>query len=132
MQHKGPDPHSPHGDHDHDHGAPGHGHDPDHGGHHGHDHDPAMRSGHAPDEDDGHVHSHAHSHALTADGINARMGIAVGLNVIFVAIEGTFGFLSNSVALIADAGHNLGDVLGLVCAWTAIRLARRPPGGRFT
>src|SRR6202035_4056895 len=40
--------------------------------------------------------------------------------------------LSNSVALIADAGHNLGDVLGLVCAWTAIRLAQRPPGGRFT
>src|SRR6202023_4120042 len=68
----------------------------------------------------------------SADGINARMGIAVGLNVIFVAIEGTFGFLSNSVALIADAGHNLGDVLGLVCAWTAIHLARRPPGGRFT
>src|ERR1019366_4439729 len=35
-------------------------------------------------------------------------------------------------ALIADAGHNLGDVLGLVCAWTAIRLSRRLPGGRFT
>src|ERR1019366_4347003 len=35
-------------------------------------------------------------------------------------------------ALIADAGHNLGDVLGLVCAWTAIRLSRRPPGGQFT
>ncbi len=54
------------------------------------------------------------------------------LNLCFVAIEGTFGFLSNSVALIADAGHNLGDVLGLVCAWTAIFLSRRPPGGRFT
>src|ERR1700719_2828409 len=127
MQHKGPDPHSSHGDHDHDHGAPGH--DPDHGRHH--DHDPATGSGHASEED-GHVHSPAHSPPLTADGINARMGIAVGLNVIFVAIEGTFGFLSNSVALIADAGHNLGDVLGLVCAWTAIHLARRPPGGRCT
>jgi cobalt-zinc-cadmium efflux system protein len=60
------------------------------------------------------------------------MGIAVALNLLFVAIEGCFGFLSNSVALIADAGHNLGDVLGLVCAWTAMFLARRPPGGNFT
>jgi cobalt-zinc-cadmium efflux system protein len=60
------------------------------------------------------------------------MGIAVGLNLCFVVIESCFGFLSNSVALIADAGHNLGDVLGLVCAWTAIYLGRRPPGGKFT
>ena len=60
------------------------------------------------------------------------MAIAVGLNLIFVAIEGGFGFLSNSVALIADAGHNLSDVLGLVCAWAAMYLGRRPPGARFT
>lgn len=58
--------------------------------------------------------------------------MAVGLNLIFVVIEGGFGFLSNSVALIADAGHNLSDVLGLVCAWTAMYLGRRPPGARFT
>ena len=57
---------------------------------------------------------------------------AVALNLLFVVIEGCFGFLSNSVALIADAGHNLGDVLGLICAWTAMFLARRPPGGKFT
>ena len=49
-----------------------------------------------------------------------------------MVIEGGFGFLSNSVALIADAGHNLSDVLGLVCAWTAMFLGRRPPGARFT
>jgi cobalt-zinc-cadmium efflux system protein len=61
-----------------------------------------------------------------------RMGVAVALNLLFVVIEGCFGFISNSVALIADAGHNLGDVLGLVCAWTAMYLSRRPPGGRFT
>jgi cobalt-zinc-cadmium efflux system protein len=60
------------------------------------------------------------------------MAIAVALNLIFVVIEGGFGFLSNSVALIADAGHNLSDVLGLVCAWTAMFLGRRPPGARFT
>jgi cobalt-zinc-cadmium efflux system protein len=126
MQHKGP--HRQSSKDDHGHGTPGHGHSHDDN----HGHDPVPGSEHAPAQDDGHGHSHAHSHALTADGINARMGIAVGLNVIFVGIEGTFGFLSNSVALIADAGHNLGDVLGLVCAWTAIHLARRPPGGRFT
>jgi cobalt-zinc-cadmium efflux system protein len=60
------------------------------------------------------------------------MVIAVVLNLLFVAIESTFGFLSNSVALIADAGHNLGDVLGLVCACGAVYLSRRPPGGKFT
>ncbi len=58
--------------------------------------------------------------------------MAVSLNVIFVLVEGGFGFVSNSVALIADAGHNLSDVLGLVCAWTAIFLGRRPPGAKFT
>jgi cobalt-zinc-cadmium efflux system protein len=91
---------------------------------HGHDHD------HDHDHDKGHGHGHAH--ALPADGINVRMGIAVALNLTFVIVEGGFGFLSNSVALIADAGHNLSDVLGLVCAWTAMFLMRRPPGARFT
>lgn len=52
--------------------------------------------------------------------------------MLFVVIEGGFGFVSNSVALIADAGHNLSDVLGLVCAWAAMYLGRRPPGDRFT
>jgi cobalt-zinc-cadmium efflux system protein len=56
----------------------------------------------------------------------------MALNLCFVVIEAAFGFLSNSVALIADAGHNLGDVLGLACACTAVILSRRPPGGRFT
>jgi cobalt-zinc-cadmium efflux system protein len=69
---------------------------------------------------------------MATQGINTRMAIAVGLNLIFVVIEGGFGFLSNSVALIADAGHNLSDVLGLVCAWAAMYLGRRPPGARFT
>ncbi len=60
------------------------------------------------------------------------MGIAVVLNLVFVVIEAGFGFTANSVALIADAGHNLGDVLGLLCAWAALYLTRRPPGGKFT
>jgi cobalt-zinc-cadmium efflux system protein len=56
----------------------------------------------------------------------------VALNLIFVVIESGFGLVSDSVALIADAGHNLSDVLGLVCAWTAMYFGRRPPGARFT
>ena len=99
--------------------------------HHGpHDHD------HAP-HDQAHEHSHDHGHAghahgMPIEGVNLRMGIAVALNLVFVVIEGGFGFLSNSVALIADAGHNLSDVLGLVCAWGALLLGRRPPGAKFT
>src|SRR6267154_398584 len=84
------------------------------------------------DHDHGHAHGRGHALGLAAQGINTRMAIAVALNLVFVVIEGGFGFLSNSVALIADAGHNLSDVLGLVCAWTAMYLGRRPPGGRFT
>jgi cobalt-zinc-cadmium efflux system protein len=80
---------------------------------------------------DSHGHAGGHAHAAI-QGVNLRMGTAVALNLLFVAIEGSFGFLSNSVALIADAGHNLGDALGLICAWIAMFLARRPPGGNFT
>jgi cobalt-zinc-cadmium efflux system protein len=87
---------------------------------------------HDHDHEGGHGHGHGHVHVLAGEGINTRMAIAVALNLIFVLIEASFGFLSNSVALIADAGHNLSDVLGLVCAWTAMYLGRRPPGARFT
>ena len=69
---------------------------------------------------------------MATQGINTRMAIAVALNLTFVVVEAGFGFLSNSVALIADAGHNLSDVLGLVFAWTAMYLGRRRPGARFT
>jgi Co/Zn/Cd efflux system component len=79
-----------------------------------------------------HDHASGHAHGMPIEGVNLRMGIAVALNLAFVVIEGGFGFLSNSVALIADAGHNLSDVLGLVCAWGALLLGRRPPGAKFT
>jgi cobalt-zinc-cadmium efflux system protein len=104
-----------HGPHER-HGAPG-GEDHEHG-HGEHEH--------------GVGHSHAHTHGLIGDTVTARMLVAMVLNLSFVAIEGTFGFLSNSVALIADAGHNFGDVLGLSCACAAVYLGRRPPGGKFT
>src|ERR1700736_2460262 len=87
---------------------------------------------HAYDHEHGHTHGGGHAHGIATQGINARMATAVALNLVFVVIESGFGFMSNSVALIADAGHNLSDVLGLVCAWTAMYLGRRPPGARFT
>ena len=100
---------------------------------HSHDHEHSHADDHAHQEhshDLGAAH-HGHAH-IPVDGVNLRMGIAVGLNLIFVIIEGGFGIISNSVALIADAGHNLSDVLGLVAAWGALILGRRPPGARFT
>jgi cobalt-zinc-cadmium efflux system protein len=101
-------------------------HDRPHGHDHGHEH------GHEHGHDNEHGGGHGHAHAIPQGGISLRMGIAVALNLIFVVVEGGFGFISNSVALIADAGHNLSDVLGLVCAWGALVLGRRPPGGKFT
>jgi cobalt-zinc-cadmium efflux system protein len=58
--------------------------------------------------------------------------IGIALNLGFVAIEGTYGFLSNSLALLSDAGHNLSDVLGLSLAWFATWLAKRRPSPQFT
>jgi cobalt-zinc-cadmium efflux system protein len=73
----------------------------------------------------GHDHSHAgHSHGPARHDRAFAIGIA--LNLGFVAAEFVFGFLSQSLALIADAGHNLSDVAGLVIAWFAAWLARKP------
>ncbi len=58
--------------------------------------------------------------------------IGVALNTGFVVVEAGYGFAAGSMALVADAGHNLSDVLGLVIAWTASVLAARPPSARFT
>jgi cobalt-zinc-cadmium efflux system protein len=64
--------------------------------------------------------------------MDRAMIIGVGLNVAFVGIELVFGFLVGSLALIADAGHNASDVIGLLLAWVADWLARRPPSRRYT
>jgi cobalt-zinc-cadmium efflux system protein len=58
--------------------------------------------------------------------------VGIGLNLIFVATEFTYGVLANSVALMADAGHNLSDVLGLAIAWIASVLSKRAPSTRYT
>ncbi len=79
---------------------------------------------------DHHGHSHGHDHTPTAFGTAFAIGIA--LNAAYVCAEVVYGVLANSVALIADAGHNLGDVLGLAVAWLAAWLARRLPSDRYT
>jgi cobalt-zinc-cadmium efflux system protein len=102
-----------HDHHSHEHGA------------HGHDH------GHAHDH--GHSHGHHHSHAhFTPGSHGGAFALAVGLNVVFVVVEVVASFLSGSAALLADAGHNLGDVLSLLLAWGASVLAARPPSQGFT
>ncbi|MED5205566.1 MAG: cation diffusion facilitator family transporter, partial [Pseudomonadota bacterium] len=89
-----------------------------------------MGAGHSHSHDHGHGHGHAHSHA-PADFGNAFL-IGIVLNTAFVVVEATYGWISGSMALIADAGHNLSDVLALLLAWGASVAAKRPASQRFT
>jgi len=82
---------------------------------------------HAHSHDHDHQHQHHHPHST-----GRAFAIGIGLNLIFVVVEWAYGVMANSLALIADATHNFGDVMGLVLAWGAMALARRPPSARFT
>ena len=94
------------------------------GAHHGHGH---RHSAH-------HAHDPAHGQGGSGDsaGFGRAFVIGIGLNTAFVAIEASYGIVSNSMALLADAGHNLSDVLGLVIVWVATVLAKRQPSVRYT
>src|SRR5690554_2230155 len=72
-----------------------------------------------------HDHSHGHDHSHQFDTHNRAFAIAVILNILFVVIVAVYGVLSGSLALIADAGHNLSDVMGLLLAWAASWLASK-------
>jgi len=102
-------PHRTHGDDD-----PGHGHGD------GHDH------GQSGD----HGHGHAHGHGPVRH--DRAFAIGIGVNIVFVAIEAMAGWRVDSLALLADAGHNLGDVLGLVLAWAGAFAGRLAPDDRHT
>lgn len=93
-------------DHQHDHKDHGHGH--------------------------GHAHSHGHGHSHGPANYNTAFAVGIGLNLVFVVAEATFGFMVNSLALVADAAHNLSDVAGLVLAWGGAWLAQRRPTARRT
>jgi cobalt-zinc-cadmium efflux system protein len=90
-----------------------------------------MASSH--DHGHGHAHDGHHGHAHGDPQQAGRaFALAIGLNAVFVAVEFGYGLVANSTALLADAGHNLSDVLGLFLAWGAAVLSRRPPSERFT
>lgn len=85
------------------------------------------------DHGSGHGHSHAHAHDLPVErDLTLAFGVGVGLNIAFAIAECVFGALAHSVALVADAAHNFGDVLGLLLAWGAMVLAKRKPSRRRT
>ncbi len=99
-----------------------------------------MSHAHAPPNASPHTHA-GHAHAATGRGgshqhapanFDRAFAIGVGLNLAFVLAEAIFGLRAHSLALLADAGHNLSDVLGLALAWAASVLARREPTPRFT
>jgi len=74
--------------------------------------------------------NHHHHHA--PPDYNRAFAVGVFLNVVFVIVEAVFGVLSDSLALLTDAGHNLSDVLGLLLAWGAAALAKKKPSPRRT
>ena len=91
----------------------------------------------SPPHDHGHAHPqppahdpHGHDHALPGHGRAFSIGIL--LNVGFVIIEAWYGWITGSLALLADAAHNLSDVGGLLLAWAAFAAARRKPDERHT
>lgn len=76
-------------------------------------------------------HSHHHHHHAKPDFGRAFV-IGITLNALFIVAEIVYGLHANSLALLADAGHNASDVLGLMLAWGAMILARRQPSPRYT
>jgi cobalt-zinc-cadmium efflux system protein len=108
--------------HDHDHK-----HDHDHDHHdHGHDH------AHGHDPSHGHHHHGPGGHSHAPKDFGKAFAIGATLNIGFVVAEAVAGLSTHSLALLADAGHNLSDVLGLFMAWGAVILAKKAPGGRHT
>jgi cobalt-zinc-cadmium efflux system protein len=82
-----------------------------------------------------HAHDHHHDHhhhSLSAARPSAALAFGIALNFAFVVIEAGFGFFAGSIALLADASHNLGDVLALAASWAAMLLAGRRPSRRYT
>ena len=113
--------------HDHDHGQDHeHGHSHDHG--HGGDH----RHGSHHHHGHGHSHNHGHHHHDGSSPSGSAFRLSIVLNSGLTALQLVIGVAFGSLALIGDALHNLGDVVGLALGWGADRLSRRPARGRFT
>lgn len=81
---------------------------------------------------EGHSHCHGHGHSHGVQNFNSAFIIGIGLNVAYVLLEGLAGWKYNSLALLSDAGHNLGDVGTLLLAWFAISISKRKSSYRHT
>jgi cobalt-zinc-cadmium efflux system protein len=98
--------------------------------HHAHDHD---HDDHPHDHDHGPSHGHGHGgHSHAPADFGRAFAIGIALNTGYVVAEAAYGVIANSMALLADAGHNFGDVLSLGLAWLAARLGRKAPSDRYT
>ena len=89
-----------------------------------------MSHDHDLDHHHGHSHNHGHSHGPA--NYNRAFAIGVTLNIAFASAEILYGYFANSLALVADAGHNFSDVIGLLLAWGASHLSQRRPSERRT
>jgi cobalt-zinc-cadmium efflux system protein len=78
------------------------------------------------------THDHDHHHEHAPANFNRAFAIGIALNAVFVAIEAFYGWRVNSLALLADAGHNLSDVAGLVLAWGGALALKVKPDARHT
>jgi cobalt-zinc-cadmium efflux system protein len=94
---------------------------------HGH-----QRDHHRHDHGHGHSHGHAHGHSHAPATFGSAFAIATLLNIALVVVQATYGVLAHSMALLADAGHNAGDVLALVLAWGSHAISQRHPTERYT
>ena len=108
-----------------------HRHDHDHKHDH-HDHDDHHDHGHGHAHDHGHHHHGPGGHSHAPKDFGRAFAIGATLNIGFVVAETVAGLMTHSLALLADAGHNLSDVLGLFMAWGAVTLPKKAPGGRHT
>lgn len=90
-----------------------------------------MSAGHSHHDHHGH-HGHDHAHGHAPANFNRAFAIGIALNLVFVGIEAFYGWKIDSLALLADAGHNLSDVAGLVLAWGGALAGRLEPDARHT
>lgn len=102
----------------------------------GHDHNAAAHDHTAHEHESGHDHHghdhHGHGHAHLPASFGRAFAIGMAANVLYLMAEAIWGTLSHSLSLLADAGHNLSDVMALAAAWLANVLSRRGPSARFT
>lgn len=81
---------------------------------------------------DKHIHEHEHHHDHHINSLSTAFVVGTVLNLAFVIVEGSAGFISNSMGLLSDAGHNLSDTVSLLLAWLAFHLTKKVANKRFT